>query len=311
MANRKNSRKNRNSRNRKNRNRKGNMYGGACALGGAPIDDMSMATGGAQSLAQGRQFADLTRSYHGGFMNEETSNNVNAPQTTEEEKNNGANQTGGRRMYGGMAPLSIFGTEGTDVNRASAHLAGQDAALADAASYSRMNPDLPDNTAGQLMDAVNKGMAQVGGRRRRRSTRRRRATRGMRGGRRSTCSMMRGGRRRRSTRRIRGGRRSCCGMRGGQDPEPVARTNNWRSQLPPNTMTPEEKAAEEAKLIAMMEGSTTGGRRRRRMRGGAIYEGAPYSQGSSDMLLADDPSLQAQAAKMESPAWTSVQAGTY
>ncbi len=162
-------------------------------------------------------------------------------------------------MRGGMAPLSIFGTEGADVNRASAHLAGQDAALADAASYSPMNPDLPNNTAGQLMDAVNKGMAQVGGRRRRRSTRRRRATRGMRGGRRSTCGMMRGG------------RRSTCGM-------------------------------------------MRGGRRRRStrgMRGGAIYEGAPYSQGGSDMLLADDPSLQAQAAKMESPTWTSVQAGTY
>ncbi len=261
MSKRYNSRKNRNrnSRNRKNRNRKGNMYGGACNLGGAPVNDMSMTTGGAQSLAQGRQFADLTRSYHGGFMDETPSNttpnttpNVNVP---ENEKN----QSGGYRMRGGMAPLSIFGTEGTDVNRASAHLVGPDDALDDAASYSRMNPDLPNNTAGQLMDAVNKGMSQVGGRKRRRSTRRRRATRGMRGGRRSTCGIMRGGRRRRSTRGMRGGRRSTCGM----------------------------------------------------MRGGAIYEGAPYSQGGSDMLLADDPSLQAQAAKMESPAWTSVQAGTY
>jgi hypothetical protein len=59
--------------------------------------------------------------------------------------------------------------------------------------------------------------------------------------------------------------------------------------------------------------SQAGGRRRRRrrrgsrrMRGGAIYEGAPYSQNGSNMLLADDPALAAQAAKLESPTWIGV-----
>lgn len=54
----------------------------------------------------------------------------------------------------------------------------------------------------------------------------------------------------------------------------------------------------------------SGGRRRRQMRGGAIYEGAPYSQTSSDMLLADDPALAAQAAKLESPSWIGVASPT-
>jgi hypothetical protein len=46
-------------------------------------------------------------------------------------------------------------------------------------------------------------------------------------------------------------------------------------------------------------------------RGGALLEGAPWSQTSSDMLLADSPQASAQAAKMESPAWTGVQNGTF
>jgi hypothetical protein len=108
-----------------------------------------------------------------------------------------------RRMYyGGMAPMSIFGGEGTDVNRASAHLTGQDAALNEALAYSRANP-------------------QMGGRRRRRSY------------------------------------------------------------------------------------------GRRRHRGGGLLEGAPWSQTSSDMLLSDSPAAAAEAAKMESPAWTGVQQGTF
>ncbi len=108
---------------------------------------------------------------------------------------------GSRRYRGGMAPMSIFGTEGTDVNRASAHLTGQDAALNEALSYSRANP-------------------QMGGRRRRRS-------------------------------------------------------------------------------------------HGRKYRGGGLLEGAPFSQTSSNMLLADSPGAAAEAAKMESPAWTGVQQGTF
>jgi hypothetical protein len=155
---------------------------------------------------------------------------------------------------GGMAPLSIFGSEGTGVDRASAHLTGQDNALAEAAGYSRTHPDLPDAMGAQVMAAVNKGMAQVGGsaRRRNRKSRNRkdRKSRKNRKNRRNT----------RRNRRMNGGRRSSCGM----------------------------------------------------MRGGAaLLEGAPYSQTSSDMLLADDAALQAQAAKMESPAWTGVARGTY
>jgi hypothetical protein len=97
----------------------------------------------------------------------------------------------------------------------------------------------------QVLDAVNKGMAQVGGRRRRS---------------RKGNSKSRKNRNTRRNRRQNGGRRSSRGM----------------------------------------------------MRGGAaLLEGAPYSQGSSDMLLADDAALQAQAAKMESPAWTGVARGTY
>lgn len=220
MVSRKNrNRKNRSRRNRKNRN---NMYGGkqgggACAIGGAPVNDSLMAGAGAQSLAQGRQFAEITRPYHGG-----------------------------RRMRGGVAPLSIFGTEGTDVNRASAHLTGQDNALAEAQRFSTMNPDMPNAMGGQVMDAVNKGVAQIGAGRKRKN--------------RSRKGSRKNSRKNRKSRKMYyGGRRSSCGL----------------------------------------------------MRGGAIYEGAPYSQGSSDMLLADDPALAAQAAKMESPTWTGVERGTY
>ena len=235
MASRKNrNRKNRSRKNRKNRN---NMYGGkqgggACAVGGAPVNDALMANSGAQSLAQGRQFAEITRPYHGG--------GVSPPHPLIK---------GGRRMRGGVAPLSIFGTEGADVNRASAHLTGQDNALAEAQRFSTMNPDMPNAIGGQVMDAVNKGVAQVGAGRRRKSRKGRKSRKSRKGSRKS----------RKSRKMYYGGRRSSCGI----------------------------------------------------MRGGAIYEGAPYSQGSSDMLLADDPSLAAQAAKMESPAWTGVERGTY
>ncbi len=225
MASRKNrNRKNRSRRNRKNRN---NMYGGACAIGGAPVNDPLMASSGAQSLAQGRQFSEITRPYHGG-----------------------------RRMRGGVAPLSIFGTEGADVNRASAHLTGQDNALAEAQRFSTMNPDLPNAMGSQVMDAVNKGVAQVGAGRRRKNRKTNRKNRKANRKNRKSRKGRKGSRKNRKM--YYGGRRTSC-----------------------------------------------------MMRGGAIYEGAPYSQGGSNMLLADDPSLAAQAAKMESPSWTGVERGTY
>jgi len=216
-------RRNRKSCRRNRRNRRQN--GGACALAGAPYGADLMADSRAQSLAQGNQFATITRPYHGGARTRRRNRRV---------------------MYGGMAPLSIFGSEGTGVDRASAHLTGQYNALAEAAGYSRTHPDLPDAMGSQVMDAVNKGMAQVGGSARRARRRSRKGNRKSRKNRRN--------------RRMNGGRRSSCGM----------------------------------------------------MRGGAaLLEGSPYSQTSSDMLLADDAALQAQAAKMESPAWTGVARGTY
>ncbi len=218
MASRKNrtrrnrSRKNRNSRRQARRasNRRMSyrraMYGGACGLSGAAYGADLMASSGAQSLAQGRQFAEYTRPYHGGSR---------------------------RRMRGGMAPLSQFGEDGAGVLRQEAHLGGQDAALREAAAYSATHPDLPvGNFINDASTAVAKG----------------------------AVNPMAGGRRRRGRRASRKARRH---------------------------------------------------RRKRSMRGGAIYEGAPYSQSSSDMLLADDPSLMAQAAKLESPTWVGVERGTY
>jgi hypothetical protein len=146
MASRKNrsrrnrSRKNRNSRRRASYRRA--MYGGACGLGGAAYGTDLMASSGAQSLAQGRQFAEYTRPYHGGS----------------------------RRMRGGMAPLSQFGADGAGVLRAEAHLGGQDAALREAAAYSATHPDLPaGNFINDASTAVAKGAVNpmAGGRRRR------------------------------------------------------------------------------------------------------------------------------------------------
>lgn len=224
---------------KRNRNRRNNrrQNGGACALSGAPYGADLMADSRAQSLAQGNQFATITRPYHGGARRRSLRNR--------------------RAMYGGMAPLSIFGTEGTGVDRASAHLTGQDNALTEAAGYSRTHPDLPDAMGSQVLDAMNKGVAQVGGRRRRNRSNRKNRNRS-RKNRKNRRNTRRNRRQNGSARRA--NRRSSCGM----------------------------------------------------MRGGAaIFEGAPYSQTSSDMLLADDSALQAQAAKMESPAWTGVARGTY
>ena len=206
---------------RRNRNRNRKLRGGACALSGAPYGADLLADSRAQSLAQGQQFATITRPYHGGARR--------------------------RSMRGGMAPLSIFGTEGTGVDRASAHLTGQDNALAEAAGFSHANPDMAGAMGSQVIDAVSKGMAQVGGRKYRNRSRKNRKNR-------------RNTRRNRNRKMYYGGRRSSCGL----------------------------------------------------MRGGAaILEGAAYSQNGSNMLLADDSALQAQAAKMESPAWTGVASGTY
>lgn len=216
-------------RNRKTNRRNRKQRGGACALAGAPYGADLLADSRAQSLAQGQQFATITRPYHGGARR----------------------RTLRHAMRGGMAPLSIFGSEGTGVDRASAHLTGQDNALAEAAGFSRTHPDMPDAMGAQVMDAVNKGMAQVGAGRRRRSR-----------GRKNRRSLRRRGRKatRRNRKMYYGGRRSSCGL----------------------------------------------------MRGGAaLMEGAPYSQAGSNMLLADDSALQAQAAKMESPAWAGVERQTY
>jgi hypothetical protein len=210
------SRKNRN-RSRRNRNRsRRSMYGGACNLGtAAPYGIDTMAGSAAQSLAQGRQFAEYTRPYHGGRRSH-------------------------RKLRGGMAPWpSAFGSDGAGVLRASAHLSGQDAALAQARAFSE-TPAGQDNPAytlqGQVAEGVERAMAPPSG---------------------PMGGNMAGGRRRRSRR----GRKTT---------------------------------------------------RRRRMRGGmSIYEGAPWSQNGSDRLLADDPTLMAQAAKMESPAWIGVDRQTY
>jgi len=216
------SRRNRDRKSRKNRNRNRSrrsrsMYGGACDLGtAAPYGVDTMAGSAAQSLAQGRQFAEYTRPYHGGRRSHKRTH---------------------RKLRGGMAPWpSAFGSDGAGVLRASAHLAGQDAALAQARAFSESaaGQDNPAYTLqGQVAEGVERAMAPPSG-------------------------PMAGGRRRRRSRRGR---------------------------------------------------KTT---RRRRMRGGmSIYEGAPWSQTSSDRLLADDPTLMAQAAKMESPAWVGVDRGTY
>lgn len=237
-------RRNRKTSSRRNRNRNRKQNGGACALAGAPYGADLMADSRAQSLAQGNQFATITRPYHGGARR--------ANRSTYRRR---------RAMYGGMAPLSIFGTEGTGVDRAPAHLTGQDNALAEAASYSRTHPDLPDAMGAQVLAAVDKGMAQVGGSARRANRRRNRKSRNRKDRKSRKDRKNRKNRRtsNRRNRRMNGGRRSCGMMRGGA----------------------------------------------------ALIEGAPYSQGSSDMLLADDAALQAQAAKMESPAWTGVARGTY
>jgi hypothetical protein len=50
---------------------------------------------------------------------------------------------------------------------------------------------------------------------------------------------------------------------------------------------------------------------RRSMYGGALLEGAPWSPTGSDRLLAGDPALMAEAARLESPTWRGVEAGTY
>ncbi len=152
MASRKNrsrrnrSRKNRNSRQARRASYRRAMYGGACGLGssatGAAYGADLMASSGAQSLAQGRQFAEYTRPYHGGS----------------------------RRMRGGMAPLTQFGADGAGVLRAEAHLGGQDAALREAAAYSATHPDLPaGNFINDASTAVAKGAVNpmAGGRRRR------------------------------------------------------------------------------------------------------------------------------------------------
>jgi hypothetical protein len=75
--------------------------------------------------------------------------------------------------------------------------------------------------------------------------------------------------------------------------------------------------------VPIVNDNMKGGRRRRRGRkshrkgrrsmrgGGALLEGAPWSPTGSDRLLAGDPALMAEAARLESPTWRGVEAGTY
>ena len=120
--------------------RKNRMYGGACALGGAPYGVDTMQPASAMSIGQGEQFAALTRPYHGGGR------------TKRRMKN--------RRMYGGMAPLSIFGNDTAGVARDMAHMRGQDMAMDQAAAYSA-SPAGQDNPS--IPTVIDK---QAGGRRR-------------------------------------------------------------------------------------------------------------------------------------------------
>jgi hypothetical protein len=65
-----------------------------------------------------------------------------------------------RRMYGGMAPLSIFGNDTAGVARDMAHMRGQDMAMDQAAAYSA-SPAGQDNPS--IPTVIDK---QAGGRRR-------------------------------------------------------------------------------------------------------------------------------------------------
>lgn len=200
--------------------------GGACDIQPAPVNatanELGLAT--QQSLAQGEQFAVLTRAYHGGKRRR-----GNTARKSRKSRRN--TRKGRRSMKGGMAPMSIFGTEGVDVQRAMAHLAGQDMALNQAAAYS-LTPEGQDNPY-----VPNVGPAQKAG----------------------------------------------------------ARKNRKASR----------KASRKAHRKSHRKA-------KRAQRGGMpIYDGAPYTQTSSDMLLADDPALQAQAKQIESPTWTGVANGTY
>lgn len=190
--------------------------GGACDISPAPVNatanELGLAT--QQSLAQGEQFAVLNRAYHGGKRRRTARKSRKA----ERKSRRNTRKSGRKAMKGGMAPLSIFGTEGVDVQRAMAHLASQDMALNQAAAYSQ-TPEGQDNPYVSNVGPVQK----AGARRRRHRKSHRKAQRG----------------------------------------------------------------------------------------GMAIYDGAPYTQTSSDMLLADDPALQAQAKQIESPTWKGVADGTY
>ncbi len=138
-----------------------------------------------------------------------------------------------------------------------------------------------------------------------------------------------GGRRRRSHRR-RGSRRGRRTMRGGM--APLSIFGNDTAGVPRDMahMRGQDMAlAQAAAYSASPAGqdnpnipivTSKGGRRRHRkgrkshrksMRGGALLEGAPWSPTGSDRLLAGDPALMAEAARLESPTWRGVEAGTY
>jgi hypothetical protein len=146
-----------------------------------------------------------------------------------------------------------------------------------------------------------------------------------------------GGRRRRSHRR-RGSRRGRRTMRGGMAnlsifgndtagvPRDMAHMRGQDMALAQAAAYSASPAGQDNPNIPIVNDNMKGGRRRRGRKshrkshrkgrrsmrgGGALLEGAPWSPTGSDRLLAGDPALMAEAARLESPTWRGVEAGTY
>jgi hypothetical protein len=227
----------RNHRSRKTRRSKRRTHGGSAPVN-ASADQLGLAT--SQGLAQGVQFAELNKAYHGGKRRSSRSASRRHKRTV-------------RRVRGGMADLSVFGSEGADVNRASAHLLGQDMALQDAARFSA-SPAGQDNPFVGSMTSSSEVEGQKGGRRRK--------SKGRKASRKAS--------RKTSRKASRKGR----------------------------------KASRKTSRKAHRKG-------RKAHRGGALLEGSPYSQNGSNMLLADDSGLAAQAKQFENPNWSNVASGKF
>ncbi len=155
------------------------MRGGMCPLAVSSIGG-GLGEATREALMQGGQFAAGTRTYHGGWRTGGAaySGAAGAPLMGGGRRRKGRYST--RRQRGGMAPISVFGTEGVDVNRASAHLTGQDNAINEAARYS-MTPagmDNPGMTSGSRMTGGRRRKSSRRGRKSRRKSHRRRKMRG-------------------------------------------------------------------------------------------------------------------------------------